>query len=177
MIPRPEPREMNEYYRSYVAAVEGEDALAALRRQGPELETLFASLNPKDLAYRYAEGKWSLQEILGHLLDCERIFLTRALAFSRGDTAEYPGFDENDYVREADFDRRSIANLLDEYRGLRAATLAFLSGLSDEQQQRSGIANGSRCSVRALAWILAGHERHHLQIAGERYLRANDAEA
>jgi uncharacterized damage-inducible protein DinB len=177
MIERPSAEEMNEYFGGYVALVDGEDALSVLRRQGAEIETFFASLEPDELGYRYEEGKWSLKEVLGHLMDAERVFLTRALAFSRQDSAEMPGFDENDYVREAGFDSRSIENLLAEFRGLRASTLAFFEGLSSEQQRREGVANGSRCSVRAFAWILAGHERHHIQIAGERYLHAGEGEA
>ncbi len=176
MIARPSPEEMNDTFAGYVGLVEGEDVLQVLRRQGEEIETFFASLELPELHYRYEEGKWSLQEILGHLLDVERVFLTRALAFSRCDPAQLPGFDENDYVRHARFDGRAIENLLAEYRGLRAATLAFFEGLDEERQLRRGVAGGRGCSVRALAWILAGHERHHMRIAGERYLQSESEE-
>lgn len=171
MIERPTAGEMSEYFQGYVALVEKDaDVVELLRRQGEQTASLFGGLDDQQLHFRYAEGKWSLQELCGHLLDVERVMVTRALAFSREDPAELPGFDENDYVRAANFDARDIEDMLSEYRQLRGATVAFFQELSAEELRRQGVANQSRCSVRAIAYVIAGHEKHHLRIAEERYL-------
>lgn len=174
VIARPSADEMSEYFAGYVALVEEDaDVLDLLRRQGEQTLTFFDGLSEEQRHHRYAEGKWSLQEVLGHLLDVERVMVTRALAFSRDDSAALPGFDENDYVAAAGYDERSLERMLDEYRALRASTVAFFAAMDEEQLGRSGVANESRCSVRAIPWVLAGHERHHRRIAEERYLRSD----
>lgn len=175
MIARPSAEEMSEYFAGYVALVDEDvDVLDLLRRQGEETVAFFGGLSEEQRRHRYAEGKWSLQEVLGHLLDVERVMVTRALAFSREDPAELPGFDENDYVAAAGFDQRSLDAMLEEYGSLRASTIAFFAAMDEEQLGRIGVANQSRCSARAIPWVLAGHERHHRRIADERYLRPDD---
>jgi len=164
---RPEAGEFAEYAQADIDYVEGDDAVAALARQQRETTSLFE--NAGDVP-AYAPGKWTLKEVLGHLIDDERIFAYRALCVARGDARPLPGFDENDYVAGAAFDARSMKSLLDEYRIVRESTIAFFDALNDEQWMRRGIVNGYEASVRGLAFHVAGHELHHLRTVRERYL-------
>jgi hypothetical protein len=118
---------------------------------------------------RYADGKWSVREMLGHMTDAERVFGFRAFCFSRGEQNALPGFDQNDYVARARFDRCSLADLVQEFGQLREANLTVLRRLDGDEWQRMGTASGTPVSVRALAYIMAGHVRHHLQILSTRY--------
>jgi len=165
---RPAAGEFASYAQSDIDYVTGDDAVAALEAQGRDTAALFA--NAGDVP-AYAEGKWTLKEVLGHLIDDERIFAYRALCVARADVRPLPGFDENDYVAAAGFEARSMQSLLDEYRIVRQATIAFFDALSDEQWLRRGIVNGYEASVRGLAFHIAGHELHHLRTVRERYLR------
>jgi hypothetical protein len=165
---RPAAGEFASYAQGDIDYVAGDDAVAALEAQGRDTAALFA--NAGDLP-AYAEGKWTLKEVLGHLIDDERIFAYRALCVARADARPLPGFDENDYVAAAGFEARSMQSLIDEYRLVRQATIAFFDSLSDEQWLRRGIVNGYEASVRGLAFHVAGHELHHLRTVRERYLR------
>jgi len=167
---RPEPSECAPYYRDYVNAVPEGHIIDILEQQLSDTLLLLGDLSPERPDFRYADGKWSLKEVVGHVVDCERVFATRALAFSRGDPAEMPGFEQDDYVAHGGFGERPFPNLLAEYEALRMANLALFQGFSDEMMLRSGVANGSRFTVRALVYIVAGHERHHMQVIRERYL-------
>ena len=120
-------------------------------------------------ALRYAPEKWSVKQMLGHVADGERVFAYRALAIARGDQNSLPGFDENEYMRNVDFDRRSLRDLAAEYTAARQATLTMFRGFSDEAWQRRGTANNAGVTVRAIAHIVLGHERHHLNVLRERY--------
>lgn len=119
---------------------------------------------------RYAAGKWSVREAVGHMADAERVFTYRALRFARADATPLPGFDENAYVAAAGFDRRTLADLAEEFADVRRATVSFFCALDPEALAMPGTANGARVTVGALAWIIAGHERHHARILRERYL-------
>jgi len=166
---RPEAGEFAAYAQGDLDQVPGDDAIAAL--EAAEAETL-ALLEPLDGAtadHRYAPDKWTVRQILGHLIDDERIFVYRALCVARGDTQPLPGFDENDYVDGGDFDQRPWADLLAEYRVVRRATVAFFQSLSPEAWQRRGTVNGYSASPRGLAFHIAGHELHHLRVLRERY--------
>lgn len=168
-IARPLPGEHSEGADAYIAPVPGADALAGLVSQGEDVERLLGALSEARALHRYAPGKWSVKEIVGHLCDCERIYAYRALRFARGDETPLPGFEENDYVPAGRFDARPLAELLEEWRTVRASTLALYRGLDGEALLRRGLANGNLVSVRALAWMAVGHTQHHLRVLRERY--------
>jgi uncharacterized damage-inducible protein DinB len=168
-ITRPAPDEFFEYYGKYIDLVPGDDALPALRDQIEDTVRLLAPLDESKALHRYGPGKWSVKEVVGHLSDSERVFAYRALRMGRGDTTPLAGFDENTYVPAGRFDSRPLADIVHEFEAVRAASLALFRGLGDEALLRRGTANGNSVSVRALAWILAGHELHHRRLLVERY--------
>lgn len=169
-IARPESSEYGPFYAGYVAEVPDGDLLSLMERQGEETFALFAGLPEERGAHRYAPEKWSIKDIVLHLADAERVFAYRALRFARNDTTPLPGFDENDYARGAGADARSLADLAAELRAVRRSSLAFFRGLAEPAFLRKGTASGFTITVRALAWITAGHERHHIRVVHERYL-------
>jgi len=168
-IPRPEPGEFLEYYGKYIARVPGEDALVALSMTPPALLARLAGAEPARGAHRYAEGKWTVCGVVQHVVDSERVFAYRALRFARADATPLAGFDENAWAPAAEADRRTLDDVLAEFATVRAATRSLLASFTPEAVRRLGVANGAPVSVRALAWIIAGHELHHLAILRERY--------
>lgn len=166
---RPPSTEYAEFYQRYVARVSETDILGALESQIAELTRVLAGVTPEKEHFRYAEGKWSVREVLGHLIDAERVFGFRAFSFSRGEAAPLPSFDENDYVARSRYAERTLADLLDEFVMLRKAILSCLRPLRDAEWSRIGNASGKPVSVRALAYIMVGHVRHHLNVLTERY--------
>lgn len=168
---RPSSSEFSPYYAGYVARVPDGDVVETLRVQVGETMSVVRALSEELGAHRYAPGKWSIRQVLGHLADTERIMSYRALRVARGDATPMAGFDENTYVANARFDERTLESLADELAIVRHATLAMLEPLSDEELSRAGSANGAPVTARAIAWIIAGHERHHLAIVRERYLK------
>lgn len=172
---RPEVGEYADYATEDISHVPTDDAVEALLATAGETIALYTSLSAESLGTPpYAPGKWTLKQILGHLVDDERILTYRALCIARGDTRPLPGFDENQYVAGTDFDRRSLADLLGEYRAVRSATVAFFESLTPEEWMRRGTTNGYAASVRGLAFHICGHELHHLRIIRTRYLDASD---
>ncbi len=169
MIERPTPSEYAPFYAGYIAALPDGDVLQILEQQVAELRRLAAGTPADRETFRYADGKWSVREVVGHMIDAERIFAYRALRFSRGDQTPVPGFDENDYVAASHFDRRPLSDLAGELVLVRQSNLALLRGFAPEDWTRTGTANGHAISVRALAFIIAGHVRHHLNILRDRY--------
>lgn len=170
MMPtRPLPSDYPAFYHRYVDAITEGNVLEVLAEQTEEVQQLFDGLDDAQALHRYADGKWSAQEVLGHLVDGERIFGVRALCFARGEQQSLPGFEENDYVAAAKFDDRPLDSILDEWQALRIANLLMFQSFDDEAWQRSGTANNTPITVNALAWIIAGHVRHHLHILHERY--------
>lgn len=169
-ITRPAQTEYPVYYHTYISQVAGNDLIALLQKGNENIQGFISALPPHKADYRYQPGKWSVKEILIHLMDAERIFAYRALRFSRGDRTGLPGFDENEYVPNCDASSRSLENILTEYQALRASSISFFENLTHDMLIRSGIANGQEISVRALAYIIAGHEVHHLSVIKERYL-------
>jgi len=167
---RPDPSEHAPYYGTYVAEVPDGDILATLQAQGRDTRALLSGVDEASAARRYAPGKWSVKEVVGHVADSERVFAVRALAFSRGERAGLFGFDENAWAAEAGFDRRPLRDVADELAAVREATIRLFGGLSQDQWLRRGVANGVEFTVRALAWIVAGHERHHVAVLRDRYL-------
>jgi len=171
---RPLPGEYGAHAESDIARVAGDDATEALARQEREVKELFGALDEKAIAaLRYAPGKWTLKEILGHLIDDERIFAYRALCIARGDARPLASFDENDYVAAANFEQRPLRDLLDEYCLTRCASIAFFHSLTSEAWLRRGTVTDYTASVRGLAFHIAGHELHHLGVIRERYLTVN----
>lgn len=167
---RPAPSEYSPYYLKYIERVPEGDLLAALAAQHEETAALIRGVGEDRGDHRYAPDKWSIREVLGHVADTERIMAYRALCVARGDATPLPGFDENAYVARANFGARTLASLVDELRTVREATLALFRPLTDEELLREGSANGAPVTPRALAWIIAGHERHHVAMLRERYL-------
>jgi uncharacterized damage-inducible protein DinB len=169
-IARPASSEYVPYFARYVDLVPEGDILDLLRRQVDETAALVGKLSDRDADHRYADGKWSLKEVMGHLVDAERIFLYRAVCFARGEPHDLPGWDENEYVARAKFGARRLADLVAELRTARADAVSFFSGLDAEELMRKGSANKREYTVRAIAYVAAGHERHHGNIIRERYL-------
>jgi hypothetical protein len=172
---RPLRGEYGEHAESDIALVSGDDAIEALLRQQRELGALFCGLDESRIAgLRYAPGKWTVKEVIGHMLDDERIFAYRILCIARGDSAPLESFDENLYVAGANFEGRSLASFIDEYRLVRSSTIALLRPLTQEAWLRRGTVAGYTASVRGLAWHIAGHELHHIEILKTRYGLHND---
>jgi uncharacterized damage-inducible protein DinB len=168
-LTRPDPSEHAPYYGKYIALVPDGDILATLETQGGETRRLVAALSEQQAAHRYASDKWSVKEVIGHVADSERIFAYRALRMARGDRTPIEGFEQDDYVRGAQFDRLSVAELAAEFAAVRQATVRLFESLSPEAWTRRGVANKNEVSVRALAYMIAGHELHHRQILREKY--------
>jgi uncharacterized damage-inducible protein DinB len=157
------------FYFTYIEKVGDGEILDILRRQAAEAMALFPSVSNERSLYRYAEGKWSIREVLGHVIDTERIFVHRALWFARGLPGELPGYDQEAAAATANADARSWAVLVDEFRALRDSTISFFAGLPEEAWGRRGIASDTEVTVKALAYIVAGHLAHHRGILEERY--------
>ena len=166
---RPAPEEHAPFFAGYVKLVPETDVLPVLAAQASEIRRLAASVPADRGTFRYAPGKWSVREIFGHIGDAERVFGYRAFCISRGDRTPLPGFDENDYITESAYDERTVVELADDFAGLRGANLAVLGRLDPARWARVGNANGNPVSVRALAFIMAGHVRHHLGVLKARY--------
>jgi len=173
---RPVKGEFAPYYEGYIGKVSGEDPLAALESQTPDVETYWRGITAEQARHRYAADKWSVQEVIGHISDAERVFAFRALWFARGAASELPGFDENAWMPVAGFDALPLSQIIDGWRAQREATLALLRSLEPDAWTRRGTANGKVMSVRALAYTIAGHELHHIGVLRERYGIAGLAE-
>ena len=156
-------------YQGYVAHVSEDEILPVLRSQLDALDVLLGRVGPERETFRYAEGKWSIREIVGHLIDGERVFGYRAFCIARGESQNLPGFEQNDYILTAPYDRIDLEDLLAELRLVRLSNIAMLRNLDEEAWMRIGTANDNQVSVRALAFIMAGHARHHMGVLRERY--------
>jgi hypothetical protein len=167
---RPAPDEYSPYYERYVARVPAGDLRAILERQIGDTQRLLATIPESRGEHRYAPGKWSIKDVVGHLGDTERIMCYRALRVARGDETPLPAFDENAYVPAANFGRRTLRDLAEEFAAVRGATLALFRHLDDEALDRRGTASDKTISARALGYIIAGHELHHLELLRTRYL-------
>ena len=167
---RPEKNEYTSYYDGYINDVKGNEPIRNLEEQFREIQSLLQSLSEDEANYAYSEGKWTVKEVLGHLIDCERIMSCRALCISRKEKQSLPGFEQDDYVREANFKDRTITNLLEDYRAVRKSTISLFKTFSEEMFNQRGIANDKEVTVLALLYIIAGHEMHHLKILQEKYL-------
>lgn len=171
-VSAPESREYAPYYGQYISLVTGNDVIGALEEQGKEIVALLFSLSEQQAQHRYAPDKWSVKEVVGHVIDTERIFAYRALRIARGDATPIDGFEQDDYVRGAQFDKRTLAGLVEEFAAVRRATVLLYEGLEADAWGRRGTANQKEVTVRALAYLTAGHELHHRKILKEKYLTA-----
>ena len=168
-IPRPAKGEYNDYYHRYIERVPDGDLVAQLAKQRDATRALLGGLSEERGRHRYAPDKWTVTEVVGHLADAERIFAYRMLRIARKDTTAMSSFDENAYVPAGQFAERKLADVLAEFMAVREGTLALLRGLPADAPARVGTASGKSISARALAWIIAGHELHHLAVLKERY--------
>lgn len=169
---RPRQDEHAPYYARYINLVPEDDIVAALEGQGRETAALLSLVGDEKASFRYAPDKWSVKQVIGHVTDAERVFAYRAMSIGRGERKPLPGFEEKDYVANASFDDRGLADLVDDLTSARRATLSLLRGFSGEAWRRVGTASDATVSVRALAYMILGHERHHLAVLRERYLTA-----
>ncbi len=169
---RPEPTEYAESYANYIAQVPGSDVLSVLESQRLQMLQLFAGRSERDGNFRYAPGKWTVKEVLGHVTDSERIFAYRALRIARGDQTPLSGFEQDDFVRDGAFGERTLAGIAEEFAAVRTASIALFRSFNEEALTRRGIANQKEVTVRALAFITVGHQIHHRVILEERYFPA-----
>jgi hypothetical protein len=168
-IGEPEAGEYAPFFESYVARVRGRDIVTTLEEQAVTIRGVLAAVPEARAGFRYAEGKWTIREVVGHWTDAERVFSYRALAFARGEKAPLPAFDENEFARVAGHDAIPLGELDEEFQTVRAATLHLLRHFPDDAWRRAGIASGKPVTVRALAFIIGGHVAHHLAALRERY--------
>lgn len=171
-IAKPRESEHDPYYSRYISLVPGDDVFEALKNQISATVELLSGLSESAGNYRYAPGKWTVKQMLGHLSDSERIFAYRAMRIARGDVTPIEGFEQDDYVRNGPFEHCRLAGLVDEFASVRRATLLLFQHLDEAHWMRIGMANGKAISVRALAYIIAGHELHHRNELQQKYLAA-----
>jgi len=169
---RPEPTEYAEFYAGYVSEVPGTDVLGVLESQRVQMLQLFAARSERDGSFRYAPGKWTVKEVLGHINDAERIFAYRALRIARGDQTPLAAFEQEDFVRNGGFGERTLADLAEEFGLVRNASVALFRSLREDAWPRRGVASQKEVTVRALAFITVGHQIHHRSILEERYFLA-----
>lgn len=166
---RPEASDFSPAFGRYVSLCPEEDVLSAIELQSSETQKALASVDETRAAYRYAADKWSVKEVFGHMIDTERIMGYRAICIARGETESLPGFDEQTYARNAGYDAWRIGDLAEAYAVTRRSNIVALRNLPADAWDRRGVANNNPVTVRALAYILLGHERHHLGVLRERY--------
>lgn len=170
LISKPQAGEFAANFAGYIELVPDGDVLGTLATQNHETVTTLRAVSDADSLKRYAADKWSVREVLGHMIDGERIFAYRALRFARNDHTPLPGFEQDDYIGPGQFDARPWSGLISEFEVVRQSNLAMFRGFPQEAWSRQGIATGNPISVRALAYVIAGHERHHMKILREKYL-------
>ncbi len=158
------------YYERYIGIVKNQDAYAFMENQLAEIPAYIRSIPESKAEFRYAEGKWTTKELISHITDCERVFSYRALTFARGESITLPGFNQDIWTQNIDFTKYTLADLAEEFEVVRKGTLLVYKNLSGEALLRKGIANKNEVTVRAIAYITAGHAEHHLNILRERYI-------
>ena len=160
----------NPYFDTYISYVKGQNPIRLLESLVLDFKALLSEVPDEKEEFRYAEGKWSVKEVVGHIIDTERILCTRALCIARGEKQSLPGFDENEYVAVAKFDKRTLYDLSREFGFVREATISFFKTLSEEDLDRTGTANNNTVTARAILYIIAGHNLHHISVLKEKYL-------
>lgn len=167
---RPSLGDYSSYYENYLKLIKGDDILRILNEQNKSTQDILNSFSEHRGNYRYADGKWTVKEVVGHLLDTERIFAYRALCIARGEKKSLPGFNQDDYVSEGNFNRRELFEITYEYRLLRESNLLLFRSFTPEMLKLKGFANESSVSVLAILFIIAGHEKHHMNVLKEKYM-------
>lgn len=167
---KPKEGDFSEYYRYYIDLVEHDNHIAALKDNCDRVVKFLKSIPKKKQNHRYAKGKWTPAELVVHLMDAERVFAYRALRISRGDQTELPGYDHDSYVPAAKVDDRKWKSIIKEYEAVRRATLALYRNIPKESLDKGGICSGARQTVRAIGYIIAGHELHHMKVIQKKYL-------
>jgi len=170
-IQRPHQTEYDPYYERYISLVKSDDPVATLQKQAQETRDLLGKVSADKAEFRYAPGKWSVKEVLGHVNDTERIMSYRVLRIARGDQTPIEGFEQDDYIAGGKFGRRTMDDLLQEFMTIRNATIQLIRHLDAEAAARRGTANNKQISARAIVYVIAGHELHHRRILEEKYLR------
>ena len=170
MWDRPDENEVEAPYRTSFDQVPDGELPSMLEQQIVDTRRLLERFGEERGDHRYAEGKWSVKEVVGHLADTERVMSYRAMSFARGESIALPGFEQDDYVAAGRFERRRLSEIGDEFSAVRASTLALVGGLDDEMLLRRGTASGASFTVRGLLYVICGHEIHHKRILRERYL-------
>lgn len=171
---RPQPDEHSAYYHNYIKLVGNGEIVTVLANQFKATINLLNSIPPESSSFSYENGKWTIGEVVGHLIDTERVMAYRALSFARGDKYDLPDMDQDQYVAESAYADCKVADLTPEFEAVRLATISLFANLESDKWSRGGNASGQFVTVRALAYIIAGHELHHLAILKERYLNSPD---
>ena len=170
MISRPKSSDCTDYYFTYIDQVPEGDIISTLENQLDETTQFLQGINEEKAMHRYAAGKWSMKEVIGHVIDTERVFAFRALCFARNDKSELPAMEQDDFVKFANFDTQAWQDLREELKHVRLANVFLFKSFDEEILSRKGMASGFEFTVRAFPWIIAGHERHHLRVLKECYL-------
>jgi uncharacterized damage-inducible protein DinB len=168
---RPKENDYDPYYQEYIDTIKGDDIILALDKQIITCLEFLESIPEEKKTYSYATGKWTIAEVLGHLIDSERIMAFRALWFARNDQSPLPGFEQDDYIKYGDFNKRTLKNLIEEWSYIRKSNNILFASFSEEALKRRGVANEKQITVLALLFIIVGHMNHHLDILKERYLK------
>ena len=167
---RPKQGDYIPYYETYISKIEGDDILKTLETQLSEVVVLFKSIPEEKGSYAYADGKWTIKELIGHINDTERVFAYRAMCFARGEKKSLPGFEQDDYVRGGDFNNRSLSDLINEFRLLRESDLVLFKSFNEDALSQIGNGNQGKVTVLAILYIIAGHTQHHINILKAKYL-------
>ena len=168
---RPAKEEYAAYYKGYIDSVPQGDLLEIMDKQNTQFCEFFAHVNEEKAAYRYAKGKWTLKEVLGHIIDLELVFLYRAICISRKESQDLPGFEQEDYIKNSNYSKMTLNELVEQFYLVRKSSVAMFKSFSPKMWALSGIANNHRVSVRALAYIMTGHVIHHMKIINSKYLK------
>lgn len=158
------------YFKNYIAMVEEEEVLKALKKSTKQFKKLLQQINEENAHYRYAEGKWSIKEMILHIIDTERIFNYRALCFARNEQQALPGFNHDEYVKYSNADNRTLKSLRKEFFAVRKTTYLLFKSFDEAMLQKEGVMNGNKLSVLGIGFVIAGHQQHHINVLNEKYL-------
>ncbi len=168
---KPKPEDYDAIYSGYISLIGDDDIIEVLKEQRKTSEKFLKTFTEKQGNYSYADGKWTVKEVLGHVIDTEKIMAYRALSFARGEKQSLPGFEQDDYVAESNFNKRSLADLINEFITIRESNIILFKSFNEEILIRRGTASESEVTVLALIYIIAGHEKHHMKFLKERYVK------
>jgi len=171
VIVKPNHGDYAPYYERYISLLPDDDILSILEVQKKTSEEFLKTLSEEQGNISYTEGKWTIKEVVGHIIDTERVMAYRALCFSRGEKQSQPGFEQEDYIANGNYNNRTMDDLINEFIAVRNANLIMFKSFSEEMLKQSGIASDNKVTVLALIYIIAGHEKHHIKIIKEKYLK------